>query len=674
MNITVESGAISLQTTTGPPVEREDQSQSSYDGSFYVFGNRMFSEIFTPSLTGNLTKVMLGFRRYGNPPAMVVQIRDTSGGHPGTTILATAQRSDIATGSFQDYEFTFSNPPRLTAGTEYAITAFVQGFGGSYWNNYRILEEYQWPTAPYPGLMYYSNNAGGWWWAYNYYDLYFTTYILAPPVYEHGMSVVQKDAGQIIDWDLFNSSYIEPVNTDVSFEFRTSNDSVVWSDWFSDISNTLDGRYIEQRIIMTSDGSASPSVDWTTMASSMNEPFTSDVVAYRSVVNSLTASGGADLPESHLRAINESIALGYRTDVNRFNIMITDAAPHAIDCGNDLACNLGPKYVMDMTDDLIANDISFYYINKASGLCSNRIMADNMTNLTGGEYYEYTESEGVQDILLDIASQIVNVSFQSQTAVAAGNFTGMIVYPDSYIEYQYNPDNMSTYGEISITQWSEAFNNNDTCEGIVPIPDGVVISDLKVTSYSSDHWTDYLRIDNSQESEETFKLYSDFGGDYSELGDPFVVNVPAEYVVEGENNTITIETGDNETSRAGCSLDDRAIYTMRVSGLVGYSNIHTTSMGCEWTLEFEDSSTFTADIPSYYNESDRCYYTTSNITFDESDAVDDAVYRLLTNLDVDDDSQIDLLFDPAMIDFELASAGGVQSLWGPAKFKLILWI
>jgi hypothetical protein len=58
----------------------------------------------------------------------------------------------------------------------------------------------------------------------------------------------------------------------------------------------------------------------------------------------------------------------------------------------------------------------------------------------------------------------------------------------------------------------------------------------------------------------------------------------------------------------------------------------------------------------------------------EVDAISDAAYRLMNQLDLDDDGRVDLIFDPDMINFEISEASGVQSLWGPAQFKLIVWV
>ncbi|MFH1402652.1 MAG: vWA domain-containing protein [Candidatus Altiarchaeota archaeon] len=316
-------------------------------------------------------------------------------------------------------------------------------------------------------------------------------------------------------------------------------------------------------------------------------------------------------------------------------------------------------------------------IGFGAGAIGCNVAVNALQNISRYGNGTYCASDNPADLLncyVDIADKIFTTSQKSQTVYFGGVLSNSTIYPDSYIEYEYTPGNESTYGEVSITQSSDPFNDPTDCTGEVTIPANVVVSDFKVTSYSSNHWTDYLRIDNTLYSHEAYRLWSDYGGDYTPLGDPYIVNVPADYVVPGDDNIVTIETGDNQSSRTGCSGDDRAIYTLRIQSLVGYGNIHSESVGCDWNIEFEDGTTYSASIPSYYNESEVCNYTTTSRHYDEDDAIDDSVFRLMSNLDLDNDSRVDLLFDPDMIGFELSSAGGVQSLWGPAKFKLIIWM
>jgi hypothetical protein len=83
-----------------------------------------------------------------------------------------------------------------------------------------------------------------------------------------------------------------------------------------------------------------------------------------------------------------------------------------------------------------------------------------------------------------------------------------------------------------------------------------------------------------------------------------------------------------------------------------------------------------AVIPDSYNGTSLCYYTEVNSSgaYTQTDSYADAVARLLRQLDLDSDGRVDILFDETMINFELARAGGVRSLWGPVTAKLVLWM
>jgi len=149
--------------------------------------------------------------------------------------------------------------------------------------------------------------------------------------------------------------------------------------------------------------------------------FTTDADLFRDRVGSLSAYGGADIPESHLAALNESLFMDWRegVDSRRFEILLTDAPPHATDCNwcnqeTYIPCYLGPSSISGVVSDLVYNNITLYQINKdvpsyiCSGVCSGRTNAELMTDPTGGEFYTYTESSGVESILLEIAERVVS--------------------------------------------------------------------------------------------------------------------------------------------------------------------------------------------------------------------------------------------------------------------------
>jgi hypothetical protein len=301
-----------------------------------------------------------------------------------------------------------------------------------------------------------------------------------------------------------------------------------------------------------------------------------------------------------------------------------------------------------------------------------------------GTYYGSQNATELSDIYTGIASDIVIATNRSQTIELMGggieNVTNarLYGYPESYLEFVYTFANTSMYGGISLTQKSDRFNDPVNCVGHVPIPEGVNLSEMKVTSYSEEFWTDYLGLNTSSGFMEYYKLWVDYPGvNYSFLGDPYLVNIPDPEVAvkSGEINNITIGTGNSPTERTNCSADDRVIYTMRIKTLTGYGDVHSYSEGCAWDIEFEDGSFMDgARIPLSYPGGNNCSYTNLLISYHEDDAINGAVYRLLRTLDLDKDGRVDVIFDPMAVDFKTSSTGGVRSLWGPVVIKLIVWI
>jgi len=305
-----------------------------------------------------------------------------------------------------------------------------------------------------------------------------------------------------------------------------------------------------------------------------------------------------------------------------------------------------------------------------------------IANCGNGSYYGSQNATELFDIYKSIAESIVSSSYVSQTITVSGGTTENVTnstlygYPESYIEFRYIPYNVSQYGKISITKKSDRFNEPTRCIGNISIPENVTVSRLKITSYSGEHWTHYLNISNSINFDEPYKLW-DYGIPYIYLGDPYIINIrhPWTVVNPGENNYIGIRTGDSPTNDTNCSADDRAIYTVRVSSILGYGDVFPVNEGCLWDIEFSNGNIVDdLPIPAYYNGAKECSYTSSNQSYDDSDAITDAVFRLLRELDIEDDGIVDIDFDPNAIKFETTTAGGVRSLWGPIKITLILWI
>ncbi|MFH0860476.1 MAG: vWA domain-containing protein [Candidatus Altiarchaeota archaeon] len=352
-------------------------------------------------------------------------------------------------------------------------------------------------------------------------------------------------------------------------------------------------------------------------------------------------------------------------------------------CGNGLywsgTCD---DYLDDTASENAVNDSCranseqgavVHTIGFGSGAINCQYAVDSLRNISecgNGNYTASNDTLALEQIYESFAEEIINVSLKAQLVNVSGSLVESNLYPTSYIEYNFTSINLSGYGEISLTLWTDAFNDTEGCEGILWIPPEARVSDAKVTSYSSEHWTDYSVFEGST----VYRLW-DYGPDYLLMGDPYVVQIPASLLSSGANNTVFLETGDSQTERTSCSPDNRGIYTLRIQSLIGYGNVFLNNMGCNWTIEFEDMSNITKPVTvEGYVSNETCYYTNMSRYYTEDDAISDSMHRLLDHLDLDDDGRVDFLFDTEMVNFEYGSAGGVQSLWGPVEFNLVVWI
>lgn len=381
-------------------------------------------------------------------------------------------------------------------------------------------------------------------------------------------------------------------------------------------------------------------------------------------------------------AINDAVDVMADSNSSRlkFILAMTDGEAN-VRCGNAIA-DLDGDSQITAKDDAIQSACTAYEDDNITvyavgfGFDAGADTLQRVADCGNGTFYAANSSEDLESIYNDIANEIIEAVYAAQAINLTFSYES-ILYPDSFIQFNYTPVNTTGYGEIMLSSNTERFNNTDNCTGILYTPSHTAFIDAKVTSFSAQYWTDYVGADKGSGPATAYTLRDgSLGEDYTVLGDPFTVNIPLTFLASGVNNTITIGTGINTTNQTGCSEDDRVIYTIRLPRLAPYGDVFTESNGCNWTIEFEDSTTMYSPIPSTYNGSQLCYYTNVNSTgaYPATDSYADAVARLLKNLDLDSDGRVDILFDETMIEFELARAGGVRSLWGPLKAKLVLWM
>jgi hypothetical protein len=280
----------------------------------------------------------------------------------------------------------------------------------------------------------------------------------------------------------------------------------------------------------------------------------------------------------------------------------------------------------------------------------------------GGSYYTSTNAEELQNIYNQIAQTILKATRVAQTINISGDI-GTSLHPSSYIQLNYSAQEL-VFGKIPLSFETERFGNNITT-GTLTTPENTTIFDARVTSYSSDKWTDKLIVNGN-----TVYSLSYYNTNYSLLGDPYIVEIPAENINTGDNS-LTISTGTSPTNSTGGSGDDRAIYTLLVNGFTDYTTVVAKSEGCNWIVKFEDNSTSTITVPDTYTGGNSCNY--ENGDYEPDDAMDIATYNLFSNLDIDKDGLLDIKISEENFDIEDLTVTKVPSLWGPVIVEVRVW-
>jgi len=287
----------------------------------------------------------------------------------------------------------------------------------------------------------------------------------------------------------------------------------------------------------------------------------------------------------------------------------------------------------------------------------------NIASCGNGSSYMSTNATELSNIYNQIAQKILKASQVTQAINISGDLNTS-AYPTSYIQLNYTPRSNFIFGKIPLSFETERFGNNITT-GTLTIPGNITVFEAKVTSYSSYTWTDGLTVNGNI----VFDL-TDFGLNYIILGDPFIVNIPTENLIEGVNNLI-ISTGVSPTNKTGGSAEDKAIYTLLMNGFSDYSPVVAKSEGCDWTVKFEDNSTDIITIPKTYSGGDSCNY--ENAIYEQDDAVDIAVYNLFKNIDLDKNGLLDIKINEENFNIEALTITKVPSLWGPAIVEIRVW-
>jgi len=395
---------------------------------------------------------------------------------------------------------------------------------------------------------------------------------------------------------------------------------------------------------------------WTPGHSSLKEAFPTTPPYLSSDNNSLISQINTYTPQNGDRCCCCAIhtaATNILTDQSRKRYVVlmsdgvTDNAPSSF-CPSTTQCwtsglitqaqynslTTGGKATVDEAYNAYLNNIIVDTVGFGSGVTSSDLNLLNLTAICGGGHFNnsanYTELLGIYKTFgAEIANQSSIFSYQT---IVSSNFNSTL-YPDSYIELNYTPAIIPyEYGEISLTRETERFKNftGDTIdipykEGWFNVSEKVKVTDARVTSYSSQFWTDRMYAKNASSGWNTAYWLGDYGN-YTALGDPFIVEIPVKYLGV-DNNSVRIGTGFAPDNATGGSPDDRIIYSIRLKGSVGYGDTFSTS-----------------ELASA-----------------------DAKQRLIEKIS----DYVDISVDDIQI--ETHSVSGVKWLWGPSMFKVLMW-
>jgi len=252
---------------------------------------------------------------------------------------------------------------------------------------------------------------------------------------------------------------------------------------------------------------------------------------------------------------------------------------------------------------------------------NNWIEGEGMDNCS--RYYESNNADELKEIYREIAGQIGSASFEVQTVNLTGNISlENVLYPDSYLRFNYIPQTILGYGEVSIAMESERFGGSVTSpkNGTFYVPGNSRILYADALSYSSEFWTSSVTVNSSKTSSPRMVYnISNFGSNYINIGDPFIVHLPAYLISSGANNSVSVDTELRAGVKRGGSPFDRVIYHVGVAGLVGYGEVFPTKsnatddaknrLGSQLSgfnitmLEVETPSQYISEMPSLWGPS-----------------------------------------------------------------------
>jgi len=386
-----------------------------------------------------------------------------------------------------------------------------------------------------------------------------------------------------------------------------------------------------------------------------------DDVSLKAKVDSWTAGGSTCICCGINKAVDKITAQSPEENFRSFVVMSDGEAN--VQCalqGTGNAANDAIQAACDANDD---HGIKIYAVGFGNDVDETTMQA--IAACGEGSYY-YGDIEDLLEIYQNIADEIINASYFEQTVIGEG--INSTLYPDSYISISY--DGEIPFG-LSLSLETEEFGN-DISEGSVFIQNDSTPYEVNVISYSGSKWTNLVEVYNSDLNvwEVIFNL-SEYGRSYTSLGDPYIVNIPLDKIIQG-NNTVRVSTGLGAGGNStGGSTYNKILYTV-IRNATGYSPIVASAEGCSWTVEFEDGTSGTIMVPQNYSGSDSCLYGPSGFVYNPNDAIEVATFLLLEALDLDSDGRVENKFSSEEVILSSSETTGIPFTWG-SEVQVRVW-
>jgi hypothetical protein len=395
----------------------------------------------------------------------------------------------------------------------------------------------------------------------------------------------------------------------------------------------------------------------------------------------------------------------------RINVVMTDGEANQRCTENRATSDMNSDGTVNGKDDAINASCMAYLMHGiitytvGFGESESEIDANtlNLTAQCGNGKYYFSNASQLASTFQEIAIEVINASYVAQTVEVLGSPNISKLYADSYIQLNYSSSiSPAGYGEVMLTFESPRFGNisgnltitdnaTGTKEGWYYVPENMEIVDSKITSYSSNYWTDRLYVNNTGTSGWT-RIYwlGDYQANYTSLGDPFIVQIPVSYTAKG-NNSVRIGTGLSTANGTGGSLDDRIIYTFKIGGIAfeQYSEVFPKAKGATVNVYYDINGDNTYDGYSQVS-----YGPDPSDVFDPgNDSIDDSFMRLMDSLNFIADlnpgsygngsagnpydgvspfNPLDLQIT-SDVEFDAVTATDIPSLWGPAVMEVRIW-